>query len=137
MMSIQHAPEVGWVISQVVPVLCPDESIVNSDDGDVIVLADFFVGHTVVILKTAKTVVIIVPNDRLVEQLDDTDSISPLGSIEDFGNTSNDTGCKLKIGIIVVETDISSVATVVITVLCISKFKFFLAIKSMFGKAAL
>ena len=89
----------------------------NSNDGDVIVLADLLVGHAVVVLKATKTVVVIVPNDGLVEQLDDTDCVSPLSSIEDLSNASNHTGRKLEVGIIIVETDVSSVSTVVITVL--------------------
>lgn len=66
-MSIEHDPVVFREVSKVEPIAVVYESIVNRHNSDVTILSHLVIRQTVVILETTEPVVIVVPEDRLIQ----------------------------------------------------------------------
>lgn len=75
--SIQHDPVVMGVIPEVVPVGEVNKGVMDSDNGDIIHFSNGIIGHSVVLLETVQSVVVVVPKNGLVEELNDGHGVSP------------------------------------------------------------
>ncbi len=80
-MSVQHDPEIMWIITKVIPIVQINKSIMDSNDSNVIVFSDFIISLTVELLQTTQPIIVVIPKNGLIQNLNDGNCVTPFGSI--------------------------------------------------------
>lgn len=95
-MHVKHHRVIFWKISEVIPIAGIDESIMNCDNNDVVMLSNFMISQSVIILQSIELVLVIVaPKRGLIEKLDDTNCVLPFWQTRPTSDLTNDINCSI------------------------------------------
>jgi hypothetical protein len=116
-MRIQHHPVVVGIVTEIVPIFTSDKCVVDCNHNFRIDRTNCVVRHAVKLAKSIQTVVVIVPNHGLIQQLNDRYGVTPFGGVRPLGGTAQDFGRATKVVVVVVKINSARLTRVVISIL--------------------
>ena len=126
-MRIQHHPIVFRKISEVEPIVEIYEGVMDCDYCNIIVSSHLMIRQTIIILKTVKSILIVVPKDRFIQNLNNRHDFSQFWCICPSSNLTHDSNCTIDI-LVSEKSNISSTTRMIISILMIQKEKTSLAL---------